>query len=199
MPKTKYKVVALVLAAGSSRRMGESNKLLECLDGTPIVSSVVNAVCQSSIDECIVVTGFEASLIEKTLAGYDIKFAFNSNFADGLSQSLHVGISILPTDTEAVLVLLGDMPDVSPELIDKLLSCLDIDRGREICVPICQGRRGNPVLWSRRFFKQLLAIEGDKGGRQLLDDVKDWIFECDVNDSAVLTDYDTPEQFARRN
>jgi len=199
MPKVNRKVVALVLAAGSSRRMGKRNKLLEPVDETPIISSVVNAVHKSSISECIVVTGFEAKLIENALANYDVKFVFNSNYAAGLSRSLHVGISALPTDTEVVLVLLGDMPKVSSKLIDKLVSCFSVDRGREICIPVYRGRRGNPVLWGRRFFKQLLETEGDKGGRQLLDDVRAWIYECEVNDSAVLTDFDTPEQFARIN
>src|SRR5690606_28392607 len=92
----------------------------------------------------------------------------NPDYAEGLSTSLKAGLAALPADSEAVVVALGDMPDVTGALIDRLVAAIDPARGALIAVPTREGRRGNPVVWSRRFFEDLARIEGDIGARHLI-------------------------------
>jgi molybdenum cofactor cytidylyltransferase len=83
-------------------------------------------------------------------------------------------------------------------LIELLTRSFDPHRGREICVPVCDGKRGNPVLWSKRFFADLCAVRGDVGGRHLLGEFDEWVHECSVPDASIHRDIDTPEQLRAR-
>ena len=92
----------------------------------------------------------------------------NPDFADGLSTSLKSGLGALPDENDGALVLLADMPRVDAGLIDSLIDAFDPARGALVVVPTFDGKRGNPVLWSRRFFADLMALQGDVGARHLI-------------------------------
>jgi molybdenum cofactor cytidylyltransferase len=93
-------------------------------------------------------------------------------------------------------VLLGDMPGVRAALLDRLIAAFDPGENRTICVPTHGGTRGNPVLWGRQFFPEMLALEGDVGARSLIARYPDQVCEIEVEDMAPLTDIDTPEALA---
>ncbi len=99
----------------------------------------------------------------------------------------------MPADADGAIVCLGDMPQVTPKLIDRLIGAFDPARGALVVIPTIDGKRGNPVLWSRRFFNDLTALEGDVGARHLIGGYAEAVAEVPVEDAAVLIDVDTPE------
>jgi hypothetical protein len=120
----------------------------------------------------------------------------NPDYADGLGTSLKAGIAAMPEDVDGAVVCLGDMPHVDAALIDKLVAAFDPERGAFVVVPSIEGRRGNPVLWSRRFFPDLMQIQGDVGARHLIGGYAEAVAEVSVNGAAALTDVDTPESLS---
>ena len=120
----------------------------------------------------------------------------NPAFADGLGTSLKAGIAALPAQSDGVIVCLGDMPQVDAAMIDRLVGALAPDKGALIVVPTIDGQRGNPVVWSRRFFPDLMAVEGDIGARHLIGRYSEAVIEVPLSGTAALTDVDTPEALA---
>ena len=163
-------IEGLLLAAGSSRRMGAANKLLADIGGRPMVRRIAEAMATSRLDRVTVVLGHEAEAVAGALEGLDLAQTVNPDHADGLSTSLRCGLDHLGGNAGAVLVALGDMPFVGREVIDALaLHHLAAGTPAEaITLPEVGGRRGNPVIWGRAFFDELKGITGDTGGRALL-------------------------------
>lgn len=189
---TKPRVGAIVLAAGRSTRMGERNKLLCKIDGVPLVSMVVAAARASQCSQVMVVTGFEAARVEEALAGSPVSFTHNPAFAEGMSSSLRCGLKALPRDLDGVLVMLGDMPKITALEIDTLLEVFSPD-ALAIIVPERDGRRGNPVLWPRRYFAEMGELSGDVGARELLARHAEEVKTVSISSDAIFADVDTPE------
>jgi molybdenum cofactor cytidylyltransferase len=141
----------------------------------------------------VVVTGHEPGKVEAALAGLDVRLVHNTAFADGLSTSLKAGLSALPDEIDGAVVLLGDMPRVTSGLIDGLIAAFDPGRGALAVVPVRDGRRGNPVLFSRLFFPELRTVTGDVGARGILGGHGEGVVEVPVADEAAFLDVDTPE------
>ena len=186
------RIAAIVLAAGLSSRMG-SNKLLEEVHGKPLIRHAVEAALGSAAAPVLVVTGNAGDMVRRALSNLPVLFVDNPDFSKGLSASLKCGVRAVPADCDGAIVLLGDMPDVSSALIDKLIASFDPSEDRAICVATRHGGRGNPVLWARRFFPEMLAIEGDVGARQVIGQYAELVCEVEAGDDAPLTDIDTPE------
>jgi len=189
------KVAALILAAGRSTRMGGPNKLLATIDGKPLVRMVAEAALASRAAPVTVVTGHQRAKIEAALAGVDVALVHNPDYAEGLSASLAAGVAGLPADVDGVVVLLADMPAVDAAIIDRLIAAFDPGRGAAIVVATDRGRRGNPVVWSSRFFPALGAVTGDSGGRRLIAANRAAVVEVELGPAAGL-DVDTPEALA---
>ena len=193
-------VTAVVLAAGRSTRMGGPNKLLAELDGKKLVRIVTEQALASKASQVIVVVGHQADLVEQALAGLKVKFARNPDFAGGLASSVKSGIAAVPANADGAIVCLGDMPLISAKLIDKLIDAFEPDRGHLITVPVSDGKRGNPVLWSRRFFRELMTLDGDVGARHLIARHAEAVAEVAVEGDGPFLDIDTPQalEAARR-
>ena len=191
-----HKVAALVLAAGQSRRMGGPNKLLAEISGKPLVRRVTEQALASGAAPVVVVTGHQRERVEAALAGLPVRFTHNPNYADGLSTSLRAGIAALPPEADAAVVCLGDMPRVNAAVIDSLIGAFDPERGALIVVPAFEGKRGNPVLWGRRFFSELGALHGDVGARHLIGENAEAVVEVTAESRAVFVDVDTPDALA---
>jgi molybdenum cofactor cytidylyltransferase len=192
-PEKGRAIAGVVLAAGRSSRMGGPNKLLAEIGGKPLVRIVVDAVLGSRARPVVVVTGHQRDKVEAALAGLPVKFAHNPHFADGLGTSLKAGIAALPAEVDGAIVCLGDMPQVDSALIDRLIGAFDPDHGALVVLPTIDGKRGNPVVWSRRFFPDLMAVEGDVGARYLIGRYTEAVAEVPLTGTAALTDVDTPE------
>ncbi len=193
-------VSAIVLAAGRSTRMGGPNKLLAELDGRKLVRIVAEQALASKAAEVIVVTGHQAELVEQALDGLQVKFVRNPDFAGGLASSVRAGIAAVADKADGAIVCLGDMPLIDAQLIDRLIDAFEPDRGHLITVPVAEGRRGNPVLWSRRFFKELMTLDGDVGARHLIAKHAEAVAEVAVEGESAFLDIDTPQglEAARR-
>jgi molybdenum cofactor cytidylyltransferase len=191
-----HRIAAVVLAAGRSTRMGTINKLIAEIGGKPLVRIAVEQALASRANPIIVVTGHERERLEAALNGLPVRFVHNPDYADGLGSSLKVGIATVPDDVDGAMVCLGDMPQVDAHLINKLIAAFDVERGALIVVPTIKGRRGNPVVWSRRFFGELMSIAGDIGARHLIAHYAEAVAEVPVKGEAVLTDVDTPDSFS---
>lgn len=189
-------VAAIILAAGRSTRMGGPNKLLAELGGKPLVRTVTEQALASKANGVIVVTGHQAELVEKALSGLKVKFVRNPDFAEGLASSVKAGIAAVPANADGAVVCLGDMPLISSDLIDRLIEAFAPDTGNLIAVPVSDGRRGNPVLWSRRFFTELMTLDGDIGARHLIARHSEAVAEVPVEGFGAFLDIDTPQALA---
>jgi len=195
-PETGRRVAAIVLAAGRSTRMGAVNKMLAEMGGRPLVRIAAEQAVASHAKPVIVVTGHERERVEAALKGLPVRIVHNPDYAEGLGTSLKTGIAAVPEEADAAIVCLGDMPQVDAALINRLIGALDPERGALIVVPTIDGRRGNPVVWSRRFFHDLMSIQGDIGARHLIGSYAEAVVEMPVTGAAALTDVDTPESLS---
>jgi molybdenum cofactor cytidylyltransferase len=168
VPHTGRRVAAVVLGAGRSTRMGAINKMLAEIGGKPLVRIAAEQAVASRAQPVIVVTGHEREKVEAALKGLPVRLVHNPDFSEGLGSSLKAGIAAVPESADAAIVCLGDMPQVDAVLINRLIATFDPERGALVVVPSIDGRRGNPVLWSNRFFHDLMSIQGDIGARHLI-------------------------------
>ena len=187
------RVAALILAAGQSRRMGPLNKLLQPVDGKPMVQWAVEAARESQAEAVYVVVGHEAEAVRAALAGDAVSFIDNPDYADGISTSIRRAVATLPDEFDGAVVCLGDMPRIGPQQIDRLIAAFNPVEGRAICIPTWRGKRGNPVLIGRQFFAEIQEISGDVGARYLIGQYPDLVCEVEMGDNAVLVDVDTPQ------
>ncbi|MCF8478224.1 MAG: nucleotidyltransferase family protein, partial [Pseudolabrys sp.] len=195
-PEKGRKVAAVVLAAGRSTRMGAVNKMLAEIGGKPLVRIATEQALGSHAKPVIVVTGHEHKRVEQALEGLAVQFVHNPEYADGLGTSLKSGIAAVPDESDGAIICLGDMPQVDAGLINKLLTAFDPARGALVVVPSIDGRRGNPVVWARRFFSELMTVTGDIGARHLIGQYGEAVVEVPLAGDAALTDVDTPESFS---
>jgi molybdenum cofactor cytidylyltransferase len=125
-----------------------------------------------------------------------VTFVHNPNYADGLSTSLRTGLDALPDDLDGTLICLADMPAVGPRHLDALIDGFDPANGRAIGVPTHAGKRGNPSLWAKSLFADMRAVAGDVGARHLIGANESLVYEVEFDDTAVLTDLDTPADWS---
>ncbi len=189
-------IAAIVLAAGRSTRMGGPNKLVAEIAGKPLVRIAAEEALASRAKPVIVVTGHQRERVEAALAGLPLKLVHNPDFADGLATSVRSGIAAVPAGADGAVICLGDMPQVNAGLINRLIDAFDPEQGALGVVPTIEGKRGNPVLWSRRFFPDLMTIEGDIGARRLIGRYGEAVIEVPVSGKAAFTDIDTQEALA---
>ena len=186
------RIAALVLAAGSSTRMGGANKLLCQVGGVPMARRAVNAALASRCISVQVVTGHQAEAVEAALSGLAVECLRNPDYATGMASSLRAGLAALPAEADAVVVVLADMPWVSGALIDRLVAAWD-PRDPRIVAPVRDGRRGNPILWPRALVAKMAQVEGDVGARALLQTHADRLTLVGWEDDAIFADVDTPD------
>jgi molybdenum cofactor cytidylyltransferase len=185
-----------LLAAGRSTRMGGPNKLLEPIDGTPMVTRTAMRLLSSRARPIVAVLGNQVDEVDRALGKLPVKRVRNPAFAEGLSTSLKCGLTALPNDIDGVVVCLGDMPLITGRDIDRLIAAFNPLGGRAIVVPTRRGKRGNPVLWARRFFAEMAELAGDVGAKHLIGEHAELVCEVEMDTDSVLVDIDTPEALA---
>jgi molybdenum cofactor cytidylyltransferase len=195
-PPRQPRIAAIVLAAGRSSRMAPANKLLVEVDGVAMARRAVDAALASQAVATVVVLGNDAARVRRVLDGCQATIVDNPDFAAGLSSSLRAGVAALPADLDGVLVLLGDMPRVTPAHLDRLIAAFAPAEGRAICIPTHRAKRGNPILWDARFLPEMRALDGDQGARGLIGRHADQVCEVEMPDDGVLLDVDTPSALA---
>jgi molybdenum cofactor cytidylyltransferase len=194
-PTNDTAVGGVVLAAGLSTRYEGGNKLLEDINGQPMVRHVGEIATSADLNDAVAVTGHEPDAVESALAGLDIDCHHNAEYEAGQSTSVRAGVAhARSAGWDAAVFLLGDMPFVAAETVDSLVKAYRAG-GASILAPRYDGMRGNPVLFDADHFDSLAAIGGDQGGRELLMESDDTQF-VDTDDAGVLRDIDTEGDLA---
>lgn len=194
--EVQSKVTAVVLAAGESKRMGQTKQLLPWGDTTVLGQTLAN-LSASLIHELLVVTGHEKRAVAAIAAGQGASTVDNPDYSQGeMLSSLQVAIATLPADRSAVLVMLADQPMVRPETINRLLVAYWQRKGR-LVAPYYQGRRGNPVVIDQALFDELLTLPRGAAPRALLKRHPESLCQLDVDDPAVLQDLDNLADYRR--
>jgi molybdenum cofactor cytidylyltransferase len=191
------RIAAIVLAAGRSTRMGAANKLLADIGGVAMVRRAVEAALASRARPVLVVIGHQAAEVGAALSGLGASLVANPDYAAGLSSSLKAGLRAVPAECAGALVMLGDMPRIAQRHLDALIAECGAGNGDPIVVPVHEGRQGNPVLWPRRCFPDLLRLDGDAGAKRLLAVHAADVREIDIGTDAIFADVDTPDALAR--
>jgi molybdenum cofactor cytidylyltransferase len=182
-----------VLAAGLARRMGRQ-KLLLPLRGRPIVCWSVAALGRH-VDDLVVVTGADGGAIEAALDGLPARFAENPHPEAGQGSSIAVGVRALAPETEAVIIALGDQPDLPDDVVPALLATWR-RTGRAVVAPVYRGVQGTPVLFAQEVFAELAALTGDTGARGVVAARPERVARV-AFETAMPADVDTPEDLAR--
>ena len=193
----RARVAAIVLAAGAGQRMRGADKLLETVQGEPVLARVVRAAAASQVDETVVVLPPGAEARRAAVADLGVEVVEAPDWAEGMAASLRAGLAAVVARADAVVVLLADMPEVGPRAIDRLLTAFDPEAGREIIrATSADGVPGHPVLFGRRFFESLAGLTGDRGAREVIRDAAEFVTEVATEGQGAVVDLDTPEEWA---
>jgi molybdenum cofactor cytidylyltransferase len=199
-PGLPSRVGGILLAAGRSLRLpGARPKQLLDWQGEALVRRVVRRALASKLASVVVVVGHAAGEVERAIADLGVEIVRNPRFSEGQSTSVHAGLARLEQLTpacNAAVFLPADLPHLEADLIDRLIVAWE-GSGAAIVVPAFEGRRGAPVLFDRRLFAELAAIEGDTGGRQLFPAHEAEIAEVELESVTPLLDIDTEEDLGR--
>ncbi len=186
-------VAAIILAAGQSSRMGQ-HKLLLPLLGKPLLLHAVENATAAGFDDVLVVVGYHADEVRQLLSTYPLRVVENPAYAQGQSTSVRAGMAALAPQTEAVIILLGDQPLVSPAILQRLVLAWR-DTTQPIVAPYYAGQRGNPVLFARALFPELLSVSGDQGGREILQRHAKEVHPVHIAEAEAAQDLDTWQEY----
>jgi len=188
-------IAAIVLAAGLSTRMGRPKLTLPIAEKT-VLERVLDAFRSSKVDEIVVVLGADAAQIRRSVKFGDERVVINPDYRRGMSGSLKTGLGAVEKQADAVIIALGDQPLLAPRTIDGMVDEYLASRA-PVVVPVYRGRRGNPVLFDRSLFAQIMRIEGDRGAKSVVNGNEAGLRELRVEDRGTLMDIDTPSDYRK--
>jgi len=206
---TSFSTAAIILAAGSSSRMGHGrHKLLLPLHGRPVLAHVIDATIASQAHPILIVLGHQIDQVLTHIKPYtihhDITLIENMNYLQGMSTSLRMGVQTLLShgykkpstsyQVDSALIMLGDQPMVTSEVIDSLIRTYRAT-GRSIVAPLYNGKRGSPVLFDKKLFPELIEVTGDEGGRTVLERHRQEVELVEMGDAMANYDVDTWEAY----
>lgn len=184
---------AVVLAAGTSSRMGEAKQLLRLGENT-LLGQVLENVCSSRAKDIVLVLGHEAEKIKERIPTGNLTVVINKSYQQGMGTSLRTGLSALLSGVDAALIVLADQPFIRPGTLDLLMDHY-MRSGAQIVIPTYKGFRGNPVLLDRSVFSEVMALTGDIGCRAIFGNHLEGIVKFPVEDIGILLDMDSKEDF----
>ncbi|HEX8919322.1 MAG TPA: nucleotidyltransferase family protein [Chloroflexota bacterium] len=187
---SRRSIAGLVLASGMSRRYGSSNKLLVQLEGETVIARTVGAYLNSGLDRVVVVIGYQARKVSSALSALPVDIVLNRRYKEGQSRALVAGISALASSTDAVIIGVGDQPLLESHVISRIADTYR-STGKRLVAARYLGKRGNPALFDRTLFPELLTVEGDVGGRPVLERHRDEIEWIDFTDARLALDIDS--------
>ncbi|MBU2581017.1 MAG: nucleotidyltransferase family protein [Alphaproteobacteria bacterium] len=187
-------VAAIILAAGSSRRFGEPNKLLAGFSGRPLIRIAVDCALRSGATEVLVVIRPNDSGVAAAIADLPVRVLVNPQHAEGIGASIACAVSCLPQAIDGALIMPADMPWMEPALLDALIARFDEAKGDAIVYPVTAGgKQRNPVLWPRRHFRDLWSLDPGRGARTLISASNTLKITVKTGNDRVFRDIDSPE------
>ncbi len=191
------KIAAVIVAAGRSSRFFSGNKLLAEIDRKPVIRHVISAVDAAPVDDIVLVTAPGGDAVLAAAGAGRWRSVVNADAKTGMSSSIRAGLSSLDAATDGAFIVLADMPRITTALIEELRAAFLSANGKSIVFPqTLAGRQGNPVLWPRTLFAELLKLEGDVGAKSLLSRHTDRHCPVFVHGDAALFDIDTAADLA---
>jgi molybdenum cofactor cytidylyltransferase len=187
------RIAGVLLAAGTSSRFGDANKLLEQVDGDPMVRRSARMLLDADLDSVVVVVGHEADQVRDALAGLPVAFAENPDYETGQASSVRAAVESLH-GADAAVFALGDMPYVDSASVRALAAAFEAGAGSALAAGF-EGERGNPVLFAREHFDALAHADGDTGGKHVLLTAGDAVV-VETGDPGVRRDVDRPDDLA---
>ena len=188
-------ISATILAAGSSQRMGDNKLLLPFQDDT-----LINIVCKTIIDSYLkpvfVVTGFENKKVVESLPKSIDKIVYNEDWSRGMATSINKAISSLPNNIDGNMIVLGDMPLVTVKTINNLHQVFLNNNGNKIIYADYLGKQANPVIFPRKFFDEILHLNGDKGCKKIIYKNRKSSIGVPIDSSEVIFDCDTKDDYS---
>ena len=189
-------IAAVVLAAGQSKRMG-SPKMILPWDDTTVIGRVITVLQEAGVTEICVVTGGAHKQVEAALKGSEVKTVYNPRFEqDEMAISLQVGLANLSVQAQAALVVLGDQPQIQPQVVCTIMQVYEAQQA-SLVVPSYQMRRGHPWLIDRALWPEVMALQPPRTLRDVLTALPERILYVPVDTDSVLRDLDTPEDYGR--
>lgn len=183
---------AIILAAGSSKRFGRTNKLLHRINGVPLLVKVLGGFERLELDELLVVTGHQSQLVENILGGVKVRTVFNPEYELGMGTSLACGVrSLRSARLDGLLVCLGDLPGLREEHVVQVINAFREAKGTAIVQPCFSGKRGHPVCFPNRYFEQLEKLTDDQGARDILAAEHEGLVFVEMEDDGCIKDLDT--------
>ncbi len=179
----------VVLAAGCGERLGGGKQLLP-IDGQPMIKKTITNLLAADLGNIVVVLGYQSAKVAAVLKRLPLDLAINTEYHQGLSSSLKAGLAAQAPTIRAVLFVLADQPQVSPQVYENLAKAY-LQSNKKIIVPAYQGKRGNPVLISRELWPQIMALRGDIGARELVRSLPQEVLAVNVDCPGILKDIDT--------
>ena len=189
------RIGGIILAAGSSKRMGDRNKLLLKLDSRPIIKQVCKVALNTNLSPIYVVTGFQKNLIEKVIPSNIDKIIHNKDWNSGMASSIYAGLSCMPNSINGCMIILGDMPLIRVETINLLLSEFKNHLCKNIVFPVFRNNQANPVIFPKLFFPDILASNGDNGAKRILMKFADKSVGIPIESDEVILDCDTEDDY----
>ncbi|MFB6255099.1 MAG: NTP transferase domain-containing protein [Halobacteriaceae archaeon] len=182
-------ILGVLLAAGKGTRFDGDNKLLANIDETTVVRKAARKLCQSEVRTTIAVLGFQAKRVQEEIADLPLQVVTNSEYQKGQSTSMKHGVRYAKdTNAQSIMFALGDMPAIELSTYNRLIDIYRSDQPG-IIVPTYNDTRGNPVIFDRRHFDELLQISGDTGGKPIFS--SNPVTRVAVEDPGILHDVDT--------
>ncbi len=192
------RISCLLLAAGSSRRMGDANKLLLTIAGQSLVKKTAEEVSKFPFEETIAVTGYESNLVAQEIASEDVRVIKNALFETGMHSSIRAGLNALTEPFDGFMICLSDQPFFDVTVIEVLAKRFSQLSGPRIVYPVVKSEKGHPVIISRHFVPEILAeADGDHGCNYLFKRHPEALYPLDFDNDFVLLDVDTPEDYEK--
>ena len=192
-------LAGILLAAGESKRMEGAFKPLLKWGTRTVAAECVNQLSKSKLDEIFVVLGHRASEVRQRLAGTGMQYVINESFQQGMFSSVKLGWSQISSSTDAVLIALVDQPMVTTAIINQVIDAYRGQSEKRIAIPTYSGKQGHPIVMSRDFEEELMAMANDTpyGLKALLERHRDDILAVEVDSPAILEDIDRPADYER--
>lgn len=190
-------IAIILLAAGASKRMRGGDKLLEPVEDAPLILHLAKQAISSKAKTLHVVLRPNDTARQAALEELSLNTVAASDWESGMSASIRAGLNALPQNCDGAIIALSDMPEITQEHFNHLIAAFSPSDGREIIrAASASGKPGHPVLFGRRFFESLKGLSGDRGARELLQEMQDFTHEIRLTGQAATTDLDTPEDWA---
>ncbi|MEE2667690.1 MAG: nucleotidyltransferase family protein [Pseudomonadota bacterium] len=189
-------ISATILAAGSSERMEEANKLLLPYRSEALIKIVFKMLIDSLLDPIFIVTGYEHDKVVKLLPKSLDNIIYNKDWRKGMSRSIYKAISSLPRHIDGNMIVLGDMPLITVKTLNELKSVFLSNNGEKIIYAEYFGKQANPVIFPKKYFKEMLLLKGDNGCKDIISQNRKNTLGVSVDSSEVIFDCDTKGDYS---